>query len=355
MTTRSNSPSLFLIAAIWAIASSASFAQTPSEYLITGRVFDESNRGVEKVRVCAVPYDYIKAPVVPCSLSDVDGNFVLHAGRAARYRILPEKSAAGYQWQQSTFYRNPSLPLLEVVLTESQPAASISVPLGQKNGSLAGKSVDAITGRAVESMRVTMCQVADPRNCWPTIVKNAEGAFNILTPHVPFTLKITADGYEDWWGPNGYDKNSPISIAPGASIELVCLLRRKPEAVNRPMTEAEKTPLVNLPAPAQLSPADRIELNYYPRHTRLEWQSVEGADSYRVEVDVCDGRDRNLRECVDPKPFATGRDLGPVKIVGTSYEFEFVGRQPGRWRVWSIDKNGEEGFKSAWRVFFYLK
>jgi hypothetical protein len=33
-------------------------AQTPVEYKITGTVFDESNQGVEKVRVCALPVDY---------------------------------------------------------------------------------------------------------------------------------------------------------------------------------------------------------------------------------------------------------------------------------------------------------
>ena len=355
MTTRTNSPCLFLIAAIWAIASSASFAQTPSEYLIIGRVFDESNRGVEKVRVCAVPEDYVKVPRTPCGLSDVNGNFVIRAERPARYRVLAEKSAAGYQWQQSAFYRNPSLPLLEVVLAETNPTASISVPLGQKNGALAGKSLDAITGRPVETVRLLMCHVADPRACWSTMVRNAEGAFNLPAAHVPFTLKISADGYEDWWGPNGYEKSGPISVAPGARIELVCLLRRKPEAANRAMTEAEKVPLVNLPAPVQLSPADRIELDYYPRHTKLEWQPVEGADSYAVEVDFCDGRDRDRRECVDPKPLTMGTNLGPVKIAGTSYEFNFVGAQPGRWRAWAIDKNGVEGFKSPWRVFFYLK
>lgn len=355
MRTRSNLPSLFLIAAIWAIASSASFAQTPSEYLITGRVFDESNRGVEKVRVCAVPADYIKVPQVRCGLSDLEGNFVINAGRPARYRIFPEKSAAGYQWQRSEFFRNPSLPLLDVVLAETNPTASISVPLGQKNGALVGKSVDAITGRAVENVRFTMCQVADPRTCWPTIVRNSEGAFNIPAAHVPFTLKITSDGYEDWWGSNGYDKNSPISVAPGARMELVCLLRRKPETAHRPLTEAEKQPLVDLAAPVQLSPADRIELNYYPRHTRLEWQPLEGAAYYLVEIDVCDGRDRELRECVDPKPFSTTRNLGPVKVQGTNYEFDFVGRQPGRWRVWAVDSLGQEGFKSPWRIIFYLK
>ena len=32
----------------------------------------------------------------------------------------------------------------------------------------------------------------------------------------------------------------------------------------------------------------------------------------------------------------------------------FVGAQPGRWRVWAVDKEGREGFKSPWRLFVYL-
>lgn len=42
-------------------------------------------------------------------------------------------------------------------------------------------------------------------------------------------------------------------------------------------------------------------------------------------------------------------------IVSTTYEFEFVGAQRGRWRVWALDKEGREGFKSAWRSFVYLQ
>ena len=74
-----------------------------------------------------------------------------------------------------------------------------------------------------------------------------------------------------------------------------------------------------------------------------------------VEIDVCDGRDRELRECVDPKPFSMSRNLGFVKLEGTAYEFDFVGRQPGRWHIWAIDGKGQEGLKSPWRTIFYLK
>jgi hypothetical protein len=200
-----------------------------------------------------------------------------------------------------------------------------------------------------------MCHVNNPRVCGGGVFKNRDGVFKVVSPHVPFTLKITAEGYEEWWAPNGLGKNNSMTVSSGTQIELSCALHRKPEFANRPMTETEKQPLVNLPAPVLLSPADRAEFRDYPRHTKLEWQPVEGAAYYFVEIDFCDGRDRELRECVDPKPFSTTRNLGPVKVQETNYEFDFVGRQPGRWRVWAVDSQGGEGFKSPWRIIFYLK
>ena len=363
MRTRSNLASLFLIAAIWAIAGSASSAQTPSEYLITGRVIDESNLGVDKVRVCAKPEDYAQMPMVPCGLSDVNGDFVIHSGRAAHFTIFPEKTAAGYQWQAVPFYRNSSMLVVEVVLTESNRTASVSVSLGPKNGALVGKVVDASTGRPIENTRFTLCQAAAPTVCFSTSVKNSTGEFDIGAALIPFTLKISANGYEDWWGVSGTDKNIPIIVASAAKVELICLMKRKSVTANRPMSEAEKLPAVNLPAPIQLSPADGAELSppadqlalkNYSRNTKVEWQDVSGAESYTVEVDFCDGRDKNIRECIDPQTLSLRINAPPTGIVGTSYEFAFVGRQPGRWRVWAIDKKGEEGFKSPWRTFFYI-
>jgi hypothetical protein len=363
MRTRSISISLVLIVALCFLKCASAFAQTASPYLITGRVVDESNQGVDKVRVCAKPEDYAQMPMVPCGLSDVNGNFVIHAGRAAHFTIFPEKTAAGYQWQAVPFYRNPSMPVVQVVLNESNQTASVSVTLGPKNGALVGKAVDASTGRPIENIRFTLCQAAAPRVCFITSVKNTAGEFDIGAALIPFTLKISADGYDDWWGFSGVDKNIPISVASAAKIELVCLMKRKSEVADRPMSEAEKLSSVNLPAPIQLSPADGAELsppadqialkNYSP-NTKVEWQAVPGAASYTVELDFCDGRDKNIRQCIDPQPLTLRMSPPPTGIVGTSYEFTFVARQPGRWRVWAIDKKGEEGFKSPWRTFFYI-
>jgi hypothetical protein len=344
--------------AVLGLMSMSSHAQTPVEYKITGKVFDESNQGVERVRVCAIPPpdEYIKLPQVQCALSDSQGNFLIRTGRPSHFRIIAEKSAAGYQSPQYEFYRNPALPPpAEVTLNATITTADVSVPLGPKNGALIGKVVDANTGFAVENARFSMCHVSNPRICSGPISKNSDGVFKVAAPHVPFTLRIIAEGYEEWWGPNGLGKNNAMTVPSGTQVELSSALHRKPEFTNRPMTEAEKQPLVNLPEPVLLSPADRVEFRIYPRHTKLEWQPVEGAAYYLVEIDVCDGRDRELRECVNPGPFSTNKNLGPVKVEGTTYEFDFVGAQPGRWRIWAVDSKGQEGFKSSWRLFFYLK
>lgn len=357
MRTRPNSSTLVLVAALCFLSWASGFAQTPSPYLINGRVVDESSRGVEKVRVCAKPEDYAQMPMIPCGLSDVNGNFVIRAGRAAHFTIFPEKTADGYQWGAVPFYRNPSLPLVEVVLSESNPTASVSVSLGPKNGALVGKVVDASTGRAIENARFTLCLAAAPAVCFATSVKNTSGEFNIGAALIPFTLKISANGYEDWRGLSGVDKNIPITVAAAARVQLVCLMKRKTEAADRPMSEAEKLPSVNLPAPLQLAPADGAALSSaaeYRRPTKIEWQPVPGAVSYAVEIDYCDGRDQNIRECIDPQPLLLRKNPPPTGIVGTSYEFTFVGKQPGRWRVWAIDERGQEGFKSPWRMFFYV-
>src|SRR4051812_12678632 len=274
---------LLLISLLGSLSISAHAQE--ADFRIIGRVFDVSDRGVEKVRVCALPIDYAQLPQMHCAFSDADGNFVIITGRPSQYRILPDKSAAGYHWQQQEFWRNPSLPRLDVTLTQRNPSASVSVPLGEKNGLLTGKLVDANTGQAIENAKFTMCHVANLRICGGTTVKNSAGAFSVDTPHVPFTLKVSADGYEDWWGPNGAGRNNSMTVAPGERVELPCLLRRNQSSTYRALSEADKDPLKNLPAPALVSPDDRAEFTSYPRHTRLEWEPMDHAVYYMVEID----------------------------------------------------------------------
>ncbi len=345
-----------LFAALALLAGTSSFAQTTADYVITGQVVDESNRSVAGVWVFAKPHDYDRVRGVlrqaPRALTDGNGGFSIPIGRPARYELFPEKSGAGYFVQFSPVFRHPAVPIVEVVLSETEKAASAVVTLAPKNGVLVGKSLDAITGRPIEGARFLLCLSSNQKVCWSTNAKNARGEFRILTPHVPFNLRVTAEGYDAWFGLNGFQTNEPISIASGTTMEVVFHLKRRPKAVTQALSESEKQRSINLPAPIQSSPADRMELSAeWPRRTTtLEWQPVEGAAFYKVEVDFCYGLVKSLRECVDPQP-----NRLPTIVRGTRYEFLFVGAQPGRWRVWAIDSNGQEGFKSPWWTFFHLK
>jgi hypothetical protein len=45
----------------------------------------------------------------------------------------------------------------------------------------------------------------------------------------------------------------------------------------------------------------------------------------------------------------------PKETTSTEYQFDFVGAQPGRWRVSAVDDSGREGPKSDWWTFRYTK
>lgn len=98
-----------------------------------------------------------------------------------------------------------------------------------------------------------------------------------------------------------------------------------------------------LPSPMLLSPADGSVFGHYPRTTTLTWGPVEGAASYLLEIEYC-----------DPSGCATWSEpYGPYSVAGTDYTFDFVGAQPGRWRVRAINSAGTTGRVSAWSNFRY--
>ena len=105
-----------------------------------------------------------------------------------------------------------------------------------------------------------------------------------------------------------------------------------------------------LAAPTQLSPPNGSVFSHYPRQTTLKWSAVSGAKSYTVEIDCY--------HCCQPNKWCA--DVGQAwkvvpNLTATSYSFQFVGAQPGRWRVWAVDSNGKESPKTGWWEFRYTK
>lgn len=136
-------------------------------------------------------------------------------------------------------------------------------------------------------------------------------------------------------------------------------MRRSSEAAGEALHESEKRVGVNLPAPVQLAPAENEMLLRTPRTTTLQWKKVDGASRYEVEVDYC-RNSPDLKQCLNPTPYifafpSLGNSPKPNTTEDTSLTFDFIGAQPGRWRVWAVDKDGRKGFKSSWRGFIYAR
>ena len=350
-----STPNPFLMALICLLACTPLMAQSPSPYTITGRVYDEANRRVQGARVCART-DAVPSLPVHCSRSDADGNYSIKMEKAGNYLLTSEKTEDNYFPQWPPFFRAPSSQFPKVTLDDNNTQASASILLGPKNGTLIGKVLDADTNLPVENAQFNLCHATSARVCWGASSKNDKGKFNLPAPHVPFTLMVRSEDYEAWLYPNGPDKRATaLSVPDGTTFELVVYLKKRRGATDKALNEAEKHKGVNLDAPVQLSPADGAQFDTYPRTTRLEWKSVEGAASYSVEVDICDSFDRSGQGCLDPQPLGLKENPPERGIKGTAYEFNFIGAQPGRWRVWAIDADGHEGFKSPWRIFFYRK
>lgn len=101
-----------------------------------------------------------------------------------------------------------------------------------------------------------------------------------------------------------------------------------------------------LAPPKLVSPPDRAVFDVYPRHAALEWEPSPGADSYVVETDYRYNGVWIAEAHKNPSGFL---------VQDTQFSFNFVGAQPGRWRVWPVNAKDQRGTPSEWRTFRYLR
>jgi hypothetical protein len=93
--------------------------------------------------------------------------------------------------------------------------------------------------------------------------------------------------------------------------------------------------------PELVAPIAGAKINMFPRKTVFEWRHVEGANKYEIVVEYNDGKWKLQKSATTNVP---------------SYTLDFIGKQPGRWRVRSFSKaTGKPGVYSEWREFTYLK
>ena len=334
-------------------------AQLPSPYTIAGDLRDETGQLFSGATVCALETDgkVVNVRDRVCVESDAQGKFAINLSHAGNYQVVAEKMSEGYMPPYFPFYKDPKAPIAEVILSGETPSASVSVKLGPKSGLITGKVIDEATDLPVPDFVVWTWQARDVNARTHQVVKGQSGRFRILAPPVPFRMRVVAEGYEDWVMGGGVlislagARKGPGSllVRTGGNSEFAVYLKRK-----NPLP-GDSGGEMRLPAPIQLAPQDNQVFNVFPRNTRLEWNPVAGAVSYALEVESCWRPQEGSRlpddgECINPAPYEEKFGLHE-----TTFEFFFKGAQPGRWRVWAIDKDRKRGIKSPWRRFTYLR
>lgn len=314
------------------------------QLVIEGQVIDSEGSPVAGAMVQASP-DALRGRV-PMAPTDGQGKFTVVVHQTGMFVVSAAKPSAGYPSSFNPFYDPAGEATAQALVEENRPAPFVTVRLGRKAGTLVATTVDANTGRPIEDLEIRLCRAEVPKYCLRISKKNRNGQFDVEVPVVPFTIQISAPGYQDWFGTDGVNQQERVQVASdtvrGLDVSLKKLSARDASV---------------LPAPDQLSPLNGTEFpefSHNPRQTSLEWSVVAGAVSYSVELDFCQPGGPDHKECQDPRPYEARWNQPMTQIDRTSYDFKFLGTQPGRWRVWALDREGRAGAKSAWSYFIYI-
>lgn len=106
---------------------------------------------------------------------------------------------------------------------------------------------------------------------------------------------------------------------------------------------AAATTTTTAPAPTR-SPPDGSTFGHFPRTTKLAWPAVSGVRGYLVEVQYCGG---------SPCTETNARPWVKKEVATTTFTFDFVGAQPGRWRIFPVFRDGTLGRELPWWGFRY--
>jgi len=105
-------------------------------------------------------------------------------------------------------------------------------------------------------------------------------------------------------------------------------------------------------APKLISPRNQSVFNYYPRSVTFQWTDSEGAKPIRYVFELQFTSEGDFTKFGDWKKGGRTWPAGqPITdLVFTEYKIDWVGVQPGRWRVKAVNSYGESGW-SEWYYF----
>lgn len=184
--------------------------------MIRGRVLTRRGGVPRGIEIYADRRDQEKGQVPTAEVND-KGFFQLVVP-AGRYAVYAGNQALGYPESYGGIYLDAVKPV-EITVAHDQ-VIEVIIKLGPRLRTFSGRIVDSSTGGHVMNAKFRISLVEDP-NRYLESAPDLQGRFSVLSPPVPFAVRVQAPGYEKkeiTLQPN-FSKYLRITLKPRKSIQ----------------------------------------------------------------------------------------------------------------------------------------
>ena len=194
--------------------------------VIEGQVLNLDGSMVPQAEVWAIPVVARNQGTLPRSRANDLGQFSVRIQKPGKYLIIASQEQEGHT---SAICYSPQAPP-EVLIDEGQPRQSAVVRIGPMLGRITGTVLDAETNRPVERGEIELQLLYDRM---PLIKRGpySKGKLEFCTPTALFSLKISAPGYQDWYGNGSKEQPELFAVQLGDHQELT--IRLQPAVMTR--------------------------------------------------------------------------------------------------------------------------
>ncbi|MFN2455142.1 MAG: carboxypeptidase-like regulatory domain-containing protein [Pyrinomonadaceae bacterium] len=196
--------------------------------VIMGSVINAEGRPVAHANVRAKSFRGSRGRQ-PETRTDQQGKFTLTNLSPDTYLVVVRKDEDGYLRTDSTFHADGVTTPPQITVGDNQTIQDVILHIGQKGGKLTGQVIDAVTSEPIRNADISFRRTDNPKAFYSTGVDFLEGKgrFKIIVPTEPFTMEVSAPGYEDWtYSSDGSGKHKdPLKLAKEETRNLKIALR----------------------------------------------------------------------------------------------------------------------------------
>jgi hypothetical protein len=164
--------------------------------VVSGRVVAPNGEPVAKAKVYALSDR--QSGRLPIFLTDEQGMFSITGLIPGVYKIHAEKEEDDYPPTSNLFYSAGLVEVPQVTIADDQSSHDVTVRLGPKAIRVEGRVVDAARNSPIRNLQDVLLKLRREDDSPYTYITgpNVEGNFSILIPQAPFTIEVSAPGYE---------------------------------------------------------------------------------------------------------------------------------------------------------------